>query len=145
MKSHTYPSRIDAWLVVLLALSIVSLAIATAFALRTSREAAWICIGSLVFLVTLLGAILPCRYTLHEDHLLIRSGIWKQRIPYSEIVDARKTRNPLSAPALSLKRVQIDLKKGYRLVSPSDRDEFIDSLLKRAKATQNNSYSCEEK
>lgn len=48
-----------------------------------------------------------------------------------DIVNAEKSSNLLAAPAFSLKRVKISLKRGFALVSPKDRDDFISELEKR--------------
>ena len=37
-----------------------------------------------------------------------------------------------SAPALSLRRVRIQLDKGHRIVSPLDREQFIADLMDAA-------------
>ena len=41
------------------------------------------------------------------------------------------SRNPLSAPALSLKRVKIQLDRGYLLLSPVRREAFIAEIQRR--------------
>jgi hypothetical protein len=67
-------------------------------------------------------------YVLEERELIIRSGPIRKRIPYSEIKSARKSSNPISSPALSLKRVEISYLYGMALISPKERDKFL-SLL----------------
>ena len=92
----------------------------------------WIAVG-VVLLVALLfpTIIIPCRYTLFDDGLLIQSGWIKKKIDYRIMRDVYPSRNPLSAPALSLKRVKITLNRGFALVSPKRRDEFIIELKRR--------------
>ena len=92
----------------------------------------WIAVG-VVFLVVVLFAtiIIPCRYTLTDDGLLIQSGLIKTKIEYRRMKDVKPSWNPLSAPALSLRRVKIKLDKGFALVSPKRRDEFIVELKRR--------------
>ena len=92
----------------------------------------WIAVG-VVFFVALLfpTIIIPCRYTLLDDGLLIQSGLIKRKIDYRVMKDVHPSRNPLSAPALSLRRVKIELDKGFALVSPKNRDEFIVQLKRR--------------
>ncbi|MDP7060376.1 MAG: PH domain-containing protein [Candidatus Marinimicrobia bacterium] len=58
-------------------------------------------------------------------------GNSEKKIEYVDIVNAEKSSNLLAAPAFSLKRVKISLKRGFALVSPKDRDDFISELEKR--------------
>lgn len=55
-------------------------------------------------------------------------------IPISDIIEVRKTHNPLSAPALSLDRLEIKYRVSGRihktLISPKMQDEFL-ALLKK--------------
>ncbi len=66
-------------------------------------------------------------YTIKEDQL----KIWFLKpIPISSINRIYKTKNPLSAPALSLDRIAIVYNKYDEiLISPKDREDFIKTLL----------------
>lgn len=99
-----------------------------AVGIGTGRTGAFL-IGILI--VMPLALLLPCRYTVTEEELVIRCGVLKERISLKEIVRVFPASNPLSAPALSLRRVQIDLRKGFRLVSPVDREKFIREIEAR--------------
>jgi hypothetical protein len=71
-------------------------------------------------------------YILDEKNLLVRSGPIKKTIPLASIRSAKKSSNPLSSPALSLKRIEIRYGTYHRvLISPKDRDEFLRQLAKR--------------
>ncbi|MDF1811753.1 MAG: PH domain-containing protein [Verrucomicrobiales bacterium] len=71
----------------------------------------------------------PCYYAIEESDILIRSGIIRYRVPIDGVQSVTPTSNPLSAPAPSLKRVEIRMKDGkFHLVSPSDREGFIKEL-----------------
>ena len=53
-------------------------------------------------------------------------------IAYRDITSVRLSHNPLSAPALSLRRLEIRYgKHAWVLISPRDRDAFIASLRRR--------------
>ena len=70
-------------------------------------------------------------YTIEGDVLVIRCGFFaKQKIAISDITSIEKTNNPLSAPALSLKRLEIKYGKNYdyALISPVRREEFVAAL-----------------
>ncbi|WP_226537253.1 PH domain-containing protein [Fictibacillus halophilus] len=70
-------------------------------------------------------------YVLDDKELVIRCGPINKRIPYREITSAHKTWNPLSSPALSLKRIHIKYQFGIALISPKDRDKFLRQLKER--------------
>lgn len=70
-------------------------------------------------------------YVLEEKEINIRCGPIKKRIPYREITSAHKTWNPLSSPALSLKRISLAYQFGTVLISPKDRDQFLALLKER--------------
>ena len=72
-------------------------------------------------------------YLFRDDHLQVASGPFCIRIYYSEVKSVRSTDNPLSAPALSLKRLEIRHNQGmgFTLVSPVKPEEFVRELEKR--------------
>ncbi len=123
-----YKSAVDWWLAVILAACPLYCIVMGLYFLAVAPEAALYSIlaGLLVAGITIL--FLPCRYTLEEDHLFIRSGIYKQRIPYRSIKDVSFTSSPLSAPAFSLKRLRIEHDRGTVLISPAKREAFIEAL-----------------
>ncbi len=67
-------------------------------------------------------------YLIDGDTLVIRAGFLKWRIPIREITAVTPTHNPLSSPALSLDRLQIDYGSRFILVSPERKEQFIDAL-----------------
>ncbi len=83
---------------------------------------AWVCFGTY--------------YELRDDHLLCRSGPFRERIPYANIRSLRLTQNLLSSMALSRQRIDIRQHgKGYilgtTLISPEEREWFLEELRKR--------------
>jgi Protein of unknown function (DUF1200). len=77
--------------------------------------------------------MIPCRYTITDKALIIKCGMNEDRIELKRIRDAVPSFNPLSAPALSIKRVKIILDKGFCLISPSDRDAFIREIKQKTR------------
>ena len=72
-------------------------------------------------------------YTLSEDRLRVRSGILKWTINLAAIASIRPKRDIRSSPACSMDRLLIVYAGGQQLlISPRDRDAFIDALLSRA-------------
>lgn len=70
-------------------------------------------------------------YEIKEDELIISSGfLFNGRVSISDIREIRETNNPLSAPAISLDRLELRYGKNkYVLISPKDKKGFIDSML----------------
>jgi hypothetical protein len=79
------------------------------------------------------GKGIPCHYTLTDSFLLIGCGFLNEEIKYEKIKSASLSSNPLSAPALSLSRVKVDLENGFRLISPQNREAFIAELENKRK------------
>lgn len=101
------------------------------------KRAAW----SLIFAGVSSGAIVvlltyPLYYEIGDALLIIRCGILiRLKIPLDSIEGARPTRNPLSAPAWSLDRLQIDYRKNdgvqYALISPEDKTGFMREIASK--------------
>jgi len=135
VSDETYPSRIDAWLVVLVAGS-VGVVLAEA-ASRYSRSPTESLISIAVLAATLLLCALvgfPCEYTLTETQLIIRSGLIRRHITYRDITAVEPSRSLWAAPALSLRRVKVSFSGRFQLVSPRERERFIDELQRRVDA-----------
>ena len=91
-----------------------------------------VAIGCSVIFIPMFGI----KYVMYEEHLLVSMSIFgKIRIAYRDIVEVKKSCNPLSSPALSVKRVQIDyMQNGVHrmvLISPKDREAFIKEIEDR--------------
>ena len=86
--------------------------------------------------ITLVTAIftVPCRYTLLTDTLSIRCGLICYQIPYSTIRDVRLSSTWSSGPALSLRRIVIRTDRREHIISPVDRERFIEQLQARMSA-----------
>lgn len=69
-------------------------------------------------------------YTIEKEELIIRFGPFKKVIRITDISKINKTKNPFSAPALSLDRIEIVFKYDYVHISPKREREFIELLLK---------------
>lgn len=124
-----YPSKVDAWLAILL-ITVPLLVIGLGIYLGDLTAMILIPTGLLMALGFAAIAI-PCRYTLTEKHLTIQCGMLRERIQLQNIRDAVPSSDPLSAPALSLQRVKIELGNDFRLISPRDRERFIREIKQK--------------
>lgn len=127
-----YPSRVDWWLAALLIgapMLIIALGLHT---LNQSMGAGLVLIVSGLAIGALIAALAcPCDYTLTDEHLTIRAGLLNETLPLHRIRTAVLSTSPLSAPALSLRRIKLTLDEGSRLISPRNRDAFIADLEQR--------------
>jgi hypothetical protein len=131
-----YRSKVDWWLVPLLYLPpVASLATCVYLALHGKMsELSWGIATILLIVGIYFGLLFPMRYGLDDTHLVVRSGISRQRIPLTNISAVQPTRNPLSSPALSLDRLRVQFGQGAFksvMISPADRDSFLDELAQK--------------
>lgn len=133
-----FPTKKDLWLVALVSAVVVVLVYKGIDELGgPHRPAGWMLLGIAAFLSLVFYSFAV--YELTGGELVIRSQLWGVRfgaIPLTAIVEVRPTRNPLSAPAWSLDRLQIDYvvdgRKRLGLISPGDREGFYRALLQAA-------------
>lgn len=67
-------------------------------------------------------------YAIEGDTLLIRSGFMKWRVPIRDIRSIAPTRSALSSPALSLDRLRIQYGGKTIMISPEEKQRFIEAL-----------------
>ena len=71
-------------------------------------------------------------YRIEGDSLIIRSGPFKKEILMDEIYRIRETKNPFTAAALSMDKIEIYYGKyDFISISPEDKTGFIRELRKR--------------
>lgn len=131
---NVYASKIDTWLLLVLAFAVVSCLVVPLLALRSQGAVA---IASAVPTI-LIGAGLPLwlflstSYILTDAALLVQCGPFKWQVPLAEISAVAPTRSPLSSPALSLDRLRIDYSRGKSImISPREKERFLQDLEQR--------------
>jgi hypothetical protein len=70
-------------------------------------------------------------YTITEKDLIVRCGPLSFKVGLGKIRRVRRTRHPLSAPALSLDRLDVEYGDGYTFISPADAETFLKLLQER--------------
>lgn len=134
MGETVYRTRVDAWLVVLLlGAAATPLAAAVWLAVNGRMDGLLLLvIWGTVITSLVLALTVPVRYTLRADELLVRSGWLHWTIPLAELRRVEPTWSPLAGPAWSLRRVRLEWGRGnFILVSPADRESFIDGIAAR--------------
>lgn len=143
-----YRTKVDAWLPITMLLSILLPVGIGVYILMTGDGPAAIGWLIIAFTVPPFGIVAfmawPMTYDTGaaradgEPILLVRSGLLlRYEVPIAEIREVRPSRNPTSAPAWSLDRLEILSRtpsgfRGSLLISPKDRDGFLDDLVRRA-------------
>lgn len=129
----TYRTAVDWWLGLLLGGTEVYMVFLAVEPIIRTGKIDWamllIVVGVSIIVVPLFGI----KYVMYQEHMLVSMSLYgKIRIRYEDIVDVKKTHNPLSSAAMSLNRIQIDyVENGVHrmiLISPVKRKTFIKEL-----------------
>ena len=126
IEIKTYKSKIDVWLVVLF---YVMMLLPTLVALIDMFS--WIMVALDVLLLGFVSIILfNTKYIIDGELLYIKCGFLpKEKCFIPQIVKIKNTHNIISAPAISLDRIEIRLNNRQRLIiSPLDKEKFINHL-----------------
>jgi hypothetical protein len=133
MEKLRFSSKVDGWLGgVLVALPLVTIGVAV---MTIVSGGPWLVALAPVLLIGAIygGLVFPLYYELGDTGLLIRFGLMRSTVPYADIKAVKRTRNPLSSPALSLDRLHIDTGSVFGPnISPDDRAAFMSALEKKA-------------
>jgi len=71
------------------------------------------------------------KYYIRDEHLVIKGVLKDTLIPIVSITSVNSTRNPSSAPALSMDRLEINYGNfDFVLISPLEKEHFVEELLK---------------
>src|SRR5262245_18357580 len=132
----TYPSKVDSWVVALLGTVIVfEIGLGLFFAAWTPPPKAvayTVAAFSLALAGFLAWILTSTEYDVGDGELRARSGPFRFRVPLDAIVGVRPTRNPISSPAFSLDRLQVDYQRNGRKrffrTSPKDKERFLEEL-----------------
>lgn len=132
MARRVFRSKVDRWLWLVMVATLLGM-VAAMFAVAVSGEEPAV-VAALVFLFLISGALIASimfgtSYTIDRNVLIVRSGPFRWNVLLEEITSVEATRNPLSSPALSLRRLKIRYgKRGWVMVSPADRDGFLKAI-----------------
>ena len=138
MVNAVFTSKIDFWLAFLMLGSSLLLILVPVWEWIYNDSS----IRRILFisLLTTPGAILllliffNIKYSLSEDELFVKNGFSTQSIPLKDITHIIPTNSMLSAPALSLDRIEIKYKGGNIVISPKDKEGFYHAIQQRVPA-----------
>lgn len=143
-----FKSKVDAWLVIF-----ISVALLTPLILFFARHGARMPPdrGATMFIVTGLSALFvvwlfkSTEYVVTATELIVRSGPVNQRVLLKEITRIHPTRSILSAPALSLDRMEIAYGKyGGIVISPADKRGFLNCVKERSPGVDVSAFGAAE-
>lgn len=122
-----YPSKIGVGLLVFILIIILG----SSMVLINNRE--WIGLGiNILVLAFVAYTLLNTYYVIDHKVLKIRCGFFfKKTIAIDTIYKISESRNPISAPAASLDRLELFYNQNKSvLVSPREKQKFIDHLIR---------------
>jgi hypothetical protein len=127
-----YKSAVDSWMYPVLAIGpLVGVSVIVWSLISGKLLGVVIGAGQLaVFAAIFFGLVLPIRYEIAGDALTVRAGLMRIVIPWDRLRSIAPSSNPLSSPALSLRRLRVDYAKAsgrdaWVLISPTDRAAFL--------------------
>ena len=127
-----FKSKIDWWLGLLLLLLPIGAVVPVATLYLNNDPSAYLGWISVIIMAVIYGGLLfPLYYELEAENVLIRFGLVRIRIPYQKIKKVVPTRSILSSPALSLDRLHIDTAGMGAMISPKNKQEFLQELAKK--------------
>jgi hypothetical protein len=129
-RAAVYDSAIDLWIAALIFLGpTFACAIGVALVINARpAEASILFLTAAVTLIVTVALTLPCRYTILDDALSIRCGLICYQIDLRDIRVVEPTSSLRSGPALSLRRVLVATDRRKHILSPKDRERFIEQL-----------------
>jgi hypothetical protein len=130
MSNPRFASKVDLWLAVILAGLLLSAVVVPILLFASGDPQWWIGLFSTALILAIFGGLVfPLYYELEDETLLIRFGVVRSRIRYSEIRRVVPSRSMLSSPALSLDRLHVNAGSSLGpLISPRDKSRFLEAL-----------------
>ena len=138
MISTIFTSKIDFWLAFLILGSSLLLVLVPVWEWMYNNSSIkriiFISLFTIPTALLLLVLFFNIKYTLTADTLLVKNGFSTQSISLEDITNITPTSSTLSAPALSLDRIEIRYEGGSIVISPKDKDRFYHAIQERVPA-----------
>ncbi|MER2121260.1 MAG: PH domain-containing protein [Solibacillus sp.] len=121
-----FKSKVDIWMAIIF----IFVPISMIYGVITEPSAVLLLVTAFI-IVLLCILFFGTKYVIEKEELIVYGGIYKKRIPIKQIRSLRPTKNPLSAPAMSIDRIEITFDPHIQviLVSPKERELFVKKLL----------------
>lgn len=132
MINTIFTSKIDFWLAFLILGSSLLLVLVPVWEWMYNNSSIkriiFISLFTIPTALLLLVLFFNIKYTLTADTLLVKNGFSTQSISLEDITHITPTSSTLSAPALSLDRIEIRYEGGSIVISPKDKDRFYHAI-----------------
>lgn len=129
-----YKSKVDWWIkIIVIGYPIIALVISFIIYSKGNSEAAIWTIGMLILIIAVFAVfVYPINYIIEEDFLLIKYGIHKEKIPYSQILSIKPSRSAQGSPALSMDRLEIIYgNQSKTFISPVEKQQFLKDISEK--------------
>ena len=140
MINAVFTSKIDFWLAFLILGSSLLLILVPVWEWvyndSSIRRILFISLFTMPGAILLLLIFFNVKYSLSDDELFVKNGFSTQRIPLKDIIYIIPTNSMLSAPALSLERIEIRYEGGSIVISPKNKDGFYRAIQERVPALE---------
>jgi hypothetical protein len=133
-RDQTFFSKIDSWFVLVTTAAVGWIWLSLARRLWAGRTVDVLDVCFPLFLsVFLVWVFRTTYYVVTADTLVVHAGPIRKRVLLTSVHRLRATHSPLSAPALSLDRIEVTYDTGKSILSsPRDKQGFIKAVLRRA-------------
>ncbi|MDX8044376.1 PH domain-containing protein [Gracilibacillus sp. S3-1-1] len=136
-----FRSKIDAYFVKFISIILVILGIAVLFPLFVDDKLSFVEISALlsiliVVIAFILWPIFTTKYVFKQQHLVVKGGFFRSRIPYEEITRVNQTTDIFTGYRILTSKDAIEIFYqsgvfGSVKISPADKQLFITELKKR--------------
>ena len=138
MINSVFTSKIDLWLALLMLGSSLLLILAPVWEWMYNDSSIsrilFISLFAMPSAILLLLIFFNVKYSLSEDKLFVKNGFSTQSFSLKDITHITPTNSLLSAPALSLDRIEVRYKGGSIVISPKDKVRFYHAIQERVPA-----------
>lgn len=131
-----FESKKDIWFIIIIWGTIIGFTLISIFGIGNGQSSivgeviGYVVMGLTISL--LLWVWFGTGYIIYEEDIKIKSGPLRTTIKINEIQKIRKAKNPLSAPALAIDRLEIMYGKfNVAYISPRHEKEFIQVLIEK--------------
>jgi hypothetical protein len=129
-------SQVDFWISLIIWLTVLIIAIS--MLIVPKQLLIYSIVIGLICIIFLLWIYFGTYYEFKKDYLYCKSGPFFERIYYNKIKSIKLSNNMLASMALSAKRIEIKQHSknyftGTTLISPKNREIFMNELISRCK------------
>ncbi len=136
MSGIIFTSKVDFWIAFVLCLVLLAMISIPLWEWiqgdkRSRKKSILLALILTPFIALIVIPVFGIKYTLTDSQLQVDNGFSTEYIELADISHITPTRNALSAPALSLDRIEIRYKDDRVLISPKHKSHFYQEIKVR--------------